>query len=459
MIHRFIAILAVLLSISACKKEPVVEAYDGYGAEPAAGSCTVFDETSYAFSYQVNGLSSSESLQFFVGNSFFNQNWVEAPSSTIARDGLGPLFNAKSCAGCHFRDGRGLPVTSQGLLFRLGTPSSTVLSGSLADLIYGGQLQDYGISTVQEEGAMEIQYTEVVGYYADGTAYSLRAPSYSISGEQYGSTSAGLLISPRTAQQMIGLGLLEIIPEQAILANADPHDTNHDGISGRPNYVKDVQTMGISLGRFGWKANVPTIPQQVAGAFNGDIGITSSLFPFENYTMNQPSCDGLPNGGSPEITDDNLASVILYSRTLAVPAQRNPLDKDIFLGKQLFNQLNCTGCHKPRFTTGSLGTIQALKNIIIHPYTDLLLHDMGAGLADGLPDYIATGREWRTQPLWGLGLIQTVNGHSFLLHDGRARNIEEAILWHGGEAQKSKELFLQLAKKERDQLLKFLESL
>jgi CxxC motif-containing protein (DUF1111 family) len=345
------------------------------------------------------------------------------------------------------------------LLFRLGTPSGTSLSGSIADLIYGGQLQDRHISTVTEEGQMDIQYTEQVGYYPDGTLYSLRVPTYGISGQNYGGLASTVRISPRIAQQMVGLGLLELIPEGKITEKADPFDLNQDGVSGRPNYVHDVLTNGISLGRFGWKANVPSIPQQVAGAFNGDLGITSSLFPNENYTAMQPACIGLPNGGSPEIDDADLAAVVLYSRTLAVPAQRTPSDPNVQEGKRLFNDMKCTACHTPRYVTGSGGAIQALKGVAIHPYTDLLLHDMGEGLADHLPDHKANGREWRTSPLWGLGLINTVNGHTYLLHDGRARNIEEAILWHGGEGERSKIKFMNLSKKQREQVLRFLESL
>lgn len=453
----YLIFLLLVAGLFSCKKDPVVEPAD-FEAESAAGNCTVYDESAYAFSYQVNGLTSQQSLDFYVGNSFFNQNWVEAPSSTEARDGLGPLFNAKSCAGCHFRDGRGAPFKNQGLLFRLGIPDNSV-AGSAPDAMYGGQLQDDAISNIDPEGDMDIQYTEMVGYYPDGTTYSLRKPTYSVSGQNYGSISSQVKISPRIANHMSGLGLLELIPEQRILTLADPYDANHDGISGKANYVYNVLTSGYSLGRFGWKANVPTIDQQVAGAFNGDIGITTSLFPNENHTSGQTSCIGLPNGGSPEIADNDLAAVILYSRTLAVPAQRNPNSSDVKAGKQLFTQLNCTGCHTPQHVTGSGGAINALKNIVIRPFTDMLLHDMGEDLADNLPNYRANGREWRTAPLWGLGMIATVNNHTYLLHDGRARSFEEAILWHGGEAEKSKNAFKALTKKEREEVLRFLESL
>jgi CxxC motif-containing protein (DUF1111 family) len=266
-------------------------------------------------------------------------------------------------------------------------------------------------------------------------------------------------VSPRVGQQMIGLGLLELIPEAAILAHADPNDADGDGISGVTNYVTDVASGNLVIGRFGWKANVGSIAHQIAAAFNGDIGITSSYFPNENYTVNQPSCAGLPNGGTPEIDDNDLNAVILYARTLAVPKRRNTTDSPVKSGAQFFKALGCVSCHQMNYTTGFAGDIAPLKNQKITPYTDLLLHDMGPGLADNVPDHLASGSEWRTQPLWGLGLISTVNGHTNLLHDGRARSIEEAILWHGGEAQKSVDLYKKLPASQRTLLLKYLQSL
>ncbi|MGV3631447.1 MAG: di-heme oxidoredictase family protein [Bacteroidota bacterium] len=446
-----------------CKKDkaPLAVAYAQYenGEELSAGNLTVHDESGLAFSYQVKGVSQDEKLLFFVGNSFFQDNWVEAPSSTTARDGLGPLFNSKSCAGCHFRDGRGQPFKNKGMLFRLSLPGNAPDNGPLAELIYGGQLQDNGISTVQNEGTMNISYTEIAGTYPDGTSYSLRKPAYSISGINYGGMDGSLLISPRVGQQMIGLGLLELIRESDLLAIADENDADGDGISGRPNYVWNPLTQMVQMGRFGWKANTATIELQVAGAFNGDIGITTGIFPMQNHTASQTACQGLPDGGTPEIADDDLAKVVLYSRTLGVPIRRNYKNQDVLEGKKLFNGNDCAKCHTPKFTTGNSGSINALKNVTIRPFTDMLLHDMGDDLADNRPDYLANGREWRTQPLWGLGLIKIVGNHTYLLHDGRARSIEEAILWHGGEAENSKNKFKQLSKKERQQLIWFLESL
>lgn len=453
----------ISILIYSCRKDkaPEVElfAYE-QGEELSAGALTVYDESHLAFSYQVKNLTSQQKLDFFVGNSFFQDNWVEAPSSTVARDGLGPLFNAKSCAACHMLDGRGRPEKGLGLLFRLSVPGEDSNGGPLAETIYSGQLQDQGISTVVNEGEMEVTYEEITGQYPDGETYSLRKPTYSISSLNYGSIALNYMISPRIGQQIIGLGLLETIDASVIIAAADENDSNGDGISGKANYVWNPITQMVELGRFGWKANVPTIEVQVVGALNHDIGITTTYLPYQNHTSSQTMCEGLPNGGDPEIIDDDLTKLVLYSRTLAVPVRRNYKNKEVLEGKSLFhNDLGCVKCHNPSFITGTGGNISALKNVKIRPYTDLLLHDMGEGLADERPDYLANGREWRTQPLWGLGLIKAVNNHTYLLHDGRARSIEEAILWHGGEAQSAKNKFKNLSKADRIKVLKFLESL
>lgn len=444
--------------VCACKKK-IDSLYSSEYEEmlPGGENGTAFDESSLAFSYKLKGMSSQQNLDFFVGNSFFNQNWVESPSSTTARDGLGPLFNTKSCTSCHFRDGRGEPSTGQGLLFRLSIPWTN--GSTLPDPTYGGQLQDFGISTAQSEGTMSIQYKELIGEYADGASYSLRVPNYSIADLHYGPISSEVMISPRVGNQMIGLGFLEIIDESTLLLRADEFDSDGDGISGRPNYVWDEAMGSTQMGRFGWKANTATIPTQVAAAFNGDLGIKTSLFPSENYTNNQLGLDGLPDGGIVEIPDDDLEKVILYCRTLRIPARRNANGVNEQKGKLLFRSLQCNKCHTEKQQTGSGGSIDALKNTTIYPFTDLLLHDMGDHLSDNRPDALATGSEWRTPPLWGIGLFPTVNGHQYLLHDGRARNVEEAILWHGGEAEQQKESFKQLDSKERKHLIDFINSL
>ncbi len=330
----------------------------------------------------------------------------------------------------------------------------------LGDPVYGGQLQDKAIMNVLPEARVRVDYETVTGNFADGTAYSLRRPLYSFYDLQYGDFAAGLMYSPRIAPQMPGLGLLEIVPESVILEWADADDTNQDGISGKPNYVWNTARQQSELGRFGWKANQPDLLQQTAKAFNGDIGITSNLFPEDHLTpFQQLQYPGIPNGGTPEISDDLLAKVVSYCQTLSVPARRQWDDPKVLRGKFLFTELKCDACHRPTMSTGNGGTIQALKNQPIRPYSDLLLHDMGADLADNRPDGLANGNEWRTAPLWGIGMIPVVNGHTFLLHDGRARSMEEAVLWHGGEAERAREDYKKLSAEDRAALVQFLESL
>ncbi|WP_196889918.1 di-heme oxidoredictase family protein [Aureivirga sp. CE67] len=457
-------LLTTLISFLSCSDDDTNSPQ--YAAEPGeellGGETTIFDESLDAFSKPAPNLASHLDADFFVGNSLFKQNWVTAPASTTARDGLGPLFNAKACSTCHFKDGRGrAPLANgeinHGLLIRLSIPGVDAHGGPLAEPNYGGQLQDQSIHHLETEGAFEISYTDKVVTYPDGKSVTLRKPTYALTNLTQGEISDNVMLSPRVGNQIIGLGLLEAIPEADVLANVDLTDADGDGVSGKANQVWDVESQSLKLGRFGWKSNQPSLLQQVAGAYNGDMGITSYLFPDENCPPNV-ECDDIPNGGSPEITDENLISTVIYSSTLAVPARRNWEDQDVLAGKELFKTANCTACHTAKFETGN-HSIAALSNQTIRPYTDLLLHDMGDDLADNRPDFDATGNEWRTQPLWGIGLIETVNGHTNLLHDGRARNIEEAILWHGGEAENSKQEFMNFTEEEREQVLKFINSL
>lgn len=461
---KFLVLLP--LFFLSCKKdekpEPLPEepvyAYEA-GEELSAGVRTIKDESAQAFSYQIPGLDNQQGLDFFVGNSFFNQNWVEAPSSTTARDGLGPLFNARSCAGCHFKDGRGQPFDDKGLLFRLSVSGSNAHGGPLGDGAYGGQLQDHAIQGVGKEGSFSIFYSEQTGNFPDGEPYSLRVPTYSFSELNYGALSANILFSPRVGQQMIGLGLISNINEADLMALSDAGDANGDGISGRINYVYDAVSKSTRPGRFGWKANTADLYDQAASAFLGDLGITSWLYRDQNCSSVQNDCQNAINGGLPEIDSTNLNAVVLYTKVLGVPQRRNVTDPEVLKGKYIFRNAGCESCHVSKFTTGNTSDLTALNGVVIRPYSDFLLHDMGEALSDHRPDYQAAGNEWRTQPLWGLGLIKTVNGHSFLLHDGRARGIQEAILWHGGEAAAAKNYYMQLEKKERDAVLKFLESL
>ncbi len=458
---------ATLLKDSPKDPAPIDDIVLPAEAESAAfpgGQATVFNTTPNAFSHPSDGLERMDELLFFVGNSFFNQNWVTAPASTTARDGLGPLFNARSCAGCHFKDGRGRPPAFDdefptGFLLRISIPGEGAHGAPLPVPNYGVQLQVEALLGIEEEAKVRVEYEEIEGQFADGTTYSLRKPTYTIVEPSYGHLPPDLMISPRVANQMIGLGLLEAIPEEALLSLVDPDDANGDGISGRANRVWDQVNQQMAMGRFGWKANQPNLEQQVAGAFSGDMGISTYLFPKQNCTAVQSDCQATPHGGTPEIDDDDFGKVVLYSSTLAVPARRNMDDPQVTLGRQTFHQLGCAACHVPMFETSEHPTIDALSNQTIYPYTDLLLHDMGGGLSDGRPDYEATGSEWRTPPLWGIGLIDTVNRHTNFLHDGRARSIMEAILWHGGEAEPAKERVRGLSQEDRDALVAFLESL
>lgn len=432
------------------------------------GQATIYNTTPNAFGQPIPGLERQQELLFFVGNSFFNQNWVTAPASTTARDGLGPHFNARSCSSCHFKDGRGRPPefhgeAPTGLLLRLGINERDINGARLAEPSYGLQFQDHAIEGVPKEGDLKILYEELAGEYPDGTPFSLRKPVIRFENLAYGDMDPEVVVSARVANQMIGLGLLEAIPEENLLLRADPNDRDNDGISGRPNWVWDVQNNRMSVGRFGWKAEQPSVLQQVAAAFSGDIGITTDLLREADCAASQTACLNAKSGsnteGEAEISADDLLKVVLYSSSLAVPAARDYLDETVGEGRRLFRSVGCTGCHVEYQETGLHMSIAALSHQNIHPYTDLLLHDMGEGLADNLRDFQATGSEWRTPPLWGIGLFETVNKHSYYLHDGRARNLEEAILWHGGEAETSKQAFMNLTKSEREALLTFLKSL
>ena len=435
-----------------------------------------------AFSASSGNMDFKRELDFKIGNAIFRKNWVSAPASTDASDGLGPLFNSRACQNCHLKDGRGhppftkgIPDDSHSMLMRLSVPPRSDEEkaklaahevNSIPEPIYGGQFQDLSIQGHKAEGQIKIHYKEKAVKLVGGETVHLRVPGYSIVDLGYGPLAPGTMMSPRVAPPMIGLGLLEAIPEEQILANADPDDADQDGISGRPNQVWSRENNRVMLGRFGWKAGVPTINQQAAEAANGDIGLSTTMIrkPSGDCTEKQQDCLNAPNGNSPqyqdvELGDDLFKLVAFYSHNLAVPARRDPNNPDVLKGKELFYAIGCSGCHKPKFVTGDVPEQPHLSHQLIWPYTDLLLHDMGDGLADHRPDGEASGSEWRTAPLWGIGLTQTVNGHTLFLHDGRARNLTEAILWHGGEGQASRDKFAKLSKEDRKRLIAFVNSL
>jgi CxxC motif-containing protein (DUF1111 family) len=328
---------------------------------------------------------------------------------------------------------------------------------------YGGQLQDMSIPGVAPEARVRVEYEPLPIRFRDGTQVELRKPTLSITQLGYGPMHPETRASARIAPPMIGLGLLEAIPDAAILANADPDDEDGDGISGRPNWVWDDTEQKVRLGKFGWKAGQPDINQQNVHAFSGDMGLTTRLRKFDDCMPAQRDCLAAPNGngpdGEPEVSENILRLVLFYTRNLGVPARRNLESPEVLAGKNLFYKAGCQQCHTPQFKTGHDAAEPEQADQVIRPYSDLLLHDMGEELADNRTEFQATGREWRTPPLWGIGLTETVSGHTQFLHDGRARNLLEAVLWHGGEAQAAQRLVLAFDAEQRTALLAFLNSL
>ncbi|MBL8566632.1 MAG: c-type cytochrome [Hyphomicrobiaceae bacterium] len=435
-----------------------------------------------AFSRFSNGIGLDGEARFKLGNAIFRKLWVSSPSSTKSSDGLGPLYNARGCQNCHLKDGRGRPPqadwpeeTAVSMFLRLSVPPTSEeerrllaehRAATLPEPTYGGQLQNFSVQGHAAEGQMTIAYTDHPVKLGDGTVVTLRRPGYGVSNLGYGPMRADVMMSPRVAPQMIGLGLLEAIPEAAIRAAADPDDRDGDGISGRASEVWSRELGRVTLGRFGFKAGNPSVRQQSADAFNGDMGLSTSLFPRPSgdCTSAQSTCLSAPNGNSPsetdpEVSDQLLDLVTFYARNLAVPQRRGANTPEVLAGKASFAALGCATCHTPMHMTGDMPGQPHLSGQTIWPYTDLLLHDMGEGLADGRPEGVASGSEWRTSPLWGIGLTETVSGHTYFLHDGRARSIEEAILWHGGEAQAARDGYANLSKAERAALVAFVNSL
>ncbi|MBL4906344.1 MAG: c-type cytochrome [Sneathiella sp.] len=446
----------------------------------AGGTTSTASPNENAFSQHLENLDFEGQRDFKLGNGLFRKIWVPSPASTQASDGLGPLFNARSCQRCHLKDGRGHPPKgpddlATSMFLRLSVPPKTdaeramIASGEHAlipEPTYGGQLQDFAVTGLQAEGRMVIKYTEQLVTLADGEVVSLRKPSYSVANLGYGPMAKDVFLSPRVAPQMIGLGLIEAIHPGDIRIQADPSDTDNNGISGKISEVSGARNGERLLGLFGWKASTPSVALQSASAFAGDIGISSPLAPrhWGDCTLNQKDCLDRPSGvqkhlGGTEAPNPVLDLVTFYSRNLAVPARRNVQNKEVLRGKEVFYGAGCAECHTPKYVTRRDAPQKEHQFQLIWPYTDLLLHDMGDGLADNRPVGSASGNEWRTAPLWGIGLTETVNGHTNFLHDGRARNLLEAILWHGGEAKSSRDAVANMTKSDRDVLLRFLNSL
>jgi CxxC motif-containing protein (DUF1111 family) len=461
----------------------LAEPADFIRAEPfeanSAGAATVRARASAdAFSQFSANMPFEDEMRFKLGNALFRKTWIASPASTLASDGLGPLYNARACQDCHLKDGRGHvpdgPDDGRVSMFLrlsvMGGASPEGIADWIAtspDPVYGGQLQDLAAPGLAPEGRMDVSWQETPVTLADGTLVSLRAPTYAFDDPAYGAAAEGLLLSPRVAPQMIGLGLLEAIPAADILALADPDDADGDGISGRPQIVPSVEFGVPMLGRFGLKAGAPTVREQSAGAFAGDMGLSTALHPdpWGDCTEGQPACTAAPHGQEPgtrdglEVDGESLDLVTFYSRNLGVPERRNVDDPAVLRGKALFHEAGCASCHMPKHVTHRLDGQPEQSFQLIWPYTDLLLHDMGPGLADNRPEGRATGAEWKTPPLWGIGLTETVSGHTQFLHDGRARSLLEAILWHDGEAKAPRDAVAAMSTEDRMALLSFLGSL
>ncbi len=465
----------------------------------SAGDATIMSVLPSAFSQESANLTAIDRIKRFnIGDDFFENPWVEKRASTELRDGLGPLFNNNACQDCHIRDGRGhaptVSATDDGtdfssLLIRASKSNITVeqrrsmeqsLIANVPDSAVGGQLQQDAIFNVRKEAGLRVSYETVSVSFADGHTVELRKPLWHLTSLYAGNGydfDSDTVFSARVAPPMIGLGMLALIEESDIVANADPADLDGNGISGKANYVWEVESSSVQLGRFGWKAGQPSIRQQIAGAFIGDMGLTNEIFPEENCLAHQTDCSSSPNGNGDqnddypfEVAPEVLDNVEFYSHNLAVPARRDAYSDSVQAGKALFQQAGCHHCHIESFTTAVSEVFLEQSKQTIFPYTDMLLHDMGQDLADFtlanqpvaesvLVEFLANAREWRTPPLWGLGLAQTVDPEATFLHDGRARTILEAVLWHGGEAEAAKQHVLQFNQSQRDALLSFLKDL
>lgn len=429
-----------------------------------------------AFSHPSGNMSFDRRAEFFVGNGFFQKLWVTAPSSTKSSDGLGPFYNARSCQRCHLMDGRGHPPSGArgddavSMLLQIGKPGGDPIAeipdyiAMVGDPVYGHQLQDFAAPGLPPEGRVALDFEDVPVALSGGESVTLRRPVFSVGDLAYGPLDPESRISARIAPPMIGVGLLEAIPATRILSLADPDDADGDGISGRANVVWSGEFDQPMLGRFGWKAGQPTVAAQSATAFSNDLGISTPLLPdpWGDCTQAEQVCRTAPMGAEPgaaEIEAEAFDTVVFYSRNLAVPGRRDADDPTVIRGREVFQAAGCASCHTPAHVTHRLENQPEQSFQLIWPYTDMLLHDMGPDLDDGKPEARAAGAEWRTPPLWGIGLTETVSGEVALLHDGRARDVLEAVLWHGGEGQAARDRVVAMSPEDRAALVAFVESL
>ena len=411
------------------------------GDDRQGGAGTVDDRTSAAFSHPARNLTADQQATFVAGSGPFDFHW-EVPQ-------LGPLFNNDACFGCHGGNGRGLSqigndaLVSQALIrVSLVTGTPDVPGGDVPVPGFGLQLQDHA-SVGLPEVIVTQAWVEHAERYGDGEVVMLREPRIDARLPDGTSLGPDVRMSYRQSLGVFGLGLLEAVPDATILALADPDDRDGDGISGRVNLVWDGLRQTTAIGRFGHKATVATLREQTAAAFASDIGLSNAVFPEAD--------------GSRDVADLQLDQTVFFVSTIGVPAAA-PQDAAARDGRALFDELGCAACHVATLVTGD-HPIPQLAHQTIHPYTDLLLHDVGDRLTDARRDFTAEGVEWRTPPLWGLGLVQVVAPDATFLHDGRARTVAEAILWHGGEAQAACDGFRLASKQQRDALIGFLETL
>jgi CxxC motif-containing protein (DUF1111 family) len=465
----------------------------------AGGAATVPVTKTAAFSAKSFNMSNVDrKTSFENGNFFFEQPWVQGSQSTESRDGIGPYFNSTACQSCHINDGRGHAAfaapngVDRGDDFAsmiLKVSQSTVNASDQAEIeasyianvpdrVVGGQLQHRAVDGVANEADLAVSYTEVTETFADGYTVTLRKPTWHLT-SNFAPFDDGVVFSARVAPPMIGLGLLALIDEQDIYNQQDENDADGDGISGKANQVWSISEGAVALGRFGWKAGAPTLEEQTANAFFNDMGLTSKFHIEDDCNFGQADCLSAPNGTATldlsnpdpyEVVDSTLALVAFYTNHLAVPRRRDAYSDEVQRGKDIFFQAGCESCHTQTYVTGEDDLQPELSNQTIFPYTDLLLHDMGEALADfdeaNNPvsgdvqvEFKASAREWRTPPLWGIGLTKEVDTDATFLHDGRAITIMEAILWHGGEAEEAKAFVLRLSAAERSDLLAFMNDL
>ena len=435
---------------------PMTSALGGETTRPLA--------TSEAFTFVAANAEQSTRQSFSKGNEIFSRTWIPISDTYSDLDGLGPLFNRRACSDCHVNNGRGLvPGTNndapESMLVRISLTGTGPNGGPRPVPGYGDQLQDRAIAGVPPEARVRVQWQEISGHYKDGTPYSLREPQLEISRLAYGPLPVDTRFSLRVANPLIGLGLLEMVADETLAALADPDDADGDGISGKLNVVFSPRDREMAVGRFGWKANAANLTSQNAAAAIGDLGITTTVFNDDNCQPTQRQCRTRATHEGVELPPDSLRELNVYTRRLAVPQQRGGHLAKVRAGHDVFLQMGCGDCHVPTLVTGSDPRAPDLSEQIIHPFTDLLLHDMGDGLADDRTDFRADGREWRTPPLWGIGLTAKVSGQTQFLHDGRARSLAEAILWHGGEGERAKEAFRTSPLQRRRVLIEFLNSL